>query len=54
MGESAAALWMLPKLQLTKGSLSALPILNEVRELMDGFEVVQGSMDDVFLNACSN
>lgn len=31
-------------------SMTALPILNEVRELINGFEVVQGSMDDVFLN----
>jgi multidrug/hemolysin transport system ATP-binding protein len=31
-------------------SLSALPILNEINEMIDGFEVVQGSMDDVFLN----
>lgn len=28
----------------------ALPILNGVEELIDGFEVLQGSMDDVFLN----
>lgn len=28
----------------------ALPILNGVEELVDGFEVLQGSMDDVFLN----
>ena len=31
-------------------SLSALPILDGVRELIGGFEMVQGSMDDVFLN----
>lgn len=31
-------------------SMAALPILNAARELMEGFEVVQGSMDDVFLN----
>lgn len=31
-------------------SMSALPILNAVSELTEGFEVVQGSMDDVFLN----
>ena len=32
------------------GSMEALPILNEVKEWIGGFEVVQGSMDDVFLN----
>lgn len=32
------------------GSMAALPILNEVKEWVNGFEVVQGSMDDVFLN----
>ncbi len=31
-------------------SLSAIPILNEVNSMIEGFEVVQGSMDDVFLN----
>lgn len=31
-------------------SMAALPILNEVKEWVNGFEVVQGSMDDVFLN----
>lgn len=31
-------------------SLSALPILSGVDGLLEGFEVVQGSMDDVFLN----
>lgn len=31
-------------------SLAALPILESVRGLIDGFEMVQGSMDDVFLN----
>lgn len=31
-------------------SLSALPILNKTQHLLSGFEVVQGSMDDVFLN----
>lgn len=33
-----------------KNSLSAIPILNEAETMIDGFEVVQGSMDDVFLN----
>lgn len=32
------------------GSMAALPILNEVKEWVNGFEVLQGSMDDVFLN----
>lgn len=31
-------------------SLSSLPILVEIGDRLDGFEVVQGSMDDVFLN----
>lgn len=31
-------------------SMAALPILNAAGELAEGFEVVQGSMDDVFLN----
>lgn len=32
-------------------TMSALPIVEEVRELLEGFEVIQGTMDDVFLNA---
>lgn len=31
-------------------SLAALPVLEEVKDRIAGFEVVQGSMDDVFLN----
>lgn len=31
-------------------SLATIPILNEVVPMIEGFEVVQGSMDDVFLN----
>ena len=31
-------------------SKAALPVLDSGRELIDGFEMVQGSMDDVFLN----
>ena len=31
-------------------SLSALPLLNEIKPMIEGFELVQGSMDDVFLN----
>ncbi len=32
-------------------TLDALPILDAVRDQVDGFEVIQGNMDDVFLNA---
>lgn len=31
-------------------SLAALPVLSAVKALLEGFEMVQGSMDDVFLN----
>ncbi len=31
-------------------SMMAIPILKETEELLEGFELVQGSMDDVFLN----
>lgn len=31
-------------------SMSAVPILNDMYSLIEGFEMVQGSMDDVFLN----
>lgn len=31
-------------------SLSALPVLYKVRDLIGGFEMIQGTMDDVFLN----
>lgn len=31
-------------------SLSALPLLERFKTLLDGFELLQGSMDDVFLN----
>lgn len=31
-------------------TLDALPILSNVKDLISGFEVIQGSMDDVFLN----
>ena len=33
-----------------KNSMVALSLLNEVSSMIEGFEVVQGSMDDVFLN----
>lgn len=32
-------------------TLDALPLLDAARGLYDGFEVIQGNMDDVFLNA---
>ena len=32
-------------------TLEALPILESVKDTIDGFEVIQGNMDDVFLNA---
>ncbi|MCM1063476.1 MAG: ABC transporter ATP-binding protein [Eubacterium sp.] len=31
-------------------SMMAIPVLKETEELLEGFELVQGSMDDVFLN----
>lgn len=39
-------------LEITINStMDALPIVSEVKERIDGFEVIQGNMDDVFLNA---
>lgn len=35
-----------------KATVDALPILARLGERINGFEVVQGTMDDVFLNAC--
>lgn len=35
-----------------KSTLDALPILSALDGKISGFEVVQGTMDDVFLNAC--
>jgi len=32
-------------------TMEALPFLEKVRDLIDGFEVIQGTMDDVFLAA---
>ncbi len=32
-------------------TLSAIPILEKTKEMISGFEVTQGTMDDVFLNA---
>lgn len=50
MGEKA--LWMEKGffLMTVKSSLDALPVLKEAEECLDGFELVQGTMDDVFLN----
>lgn len=31
-------------------TMSALPVLDRVKDMINGFEVVQGTMDDVFLN----
>lgn len=31
-------------------TIAAIPILERTKEMIDGFEVVQGTMDDVFLN----
>lgn len=36
---------------LVDTTMAAIPILEGSRELIDGFEVIQGSLDDVFLNA---
>ncbi len=35
-----------------KSTLDALPLLEGLNGKISGFEVVQGTMDDVFLNAC--
>lgn len=39
-----------PVLAELSGSMAALPLLRRVEEYISGFEVIQGSMDDVFLN----
>lgn len=33
-------------------TMEAMPMLEAFKEQIEGFEVVQGTMDDVFLNAC--
>ncbi len=33
------------------GTMAALPVIEAERENIEGFEVIQGNMDDVFLNA---
>ena len=35
-----------------KNTCNALSPLYSVRDMIDGFEVIQGSMDNVFLNVC--
>lgn len=37
-----------------KETKSALPFINEISNEIEGFEVIQGNMDDVFLNAVGN
>ncbi len=32
-------------------TMAALPIMESVKEMLEGFEVIQGNMDDVFLNS---
>lgn len=39
-----------PVLAELSGSMAALPLLRQVEADISGFEVIQGSMDDVFLN----
>jgi multidrug/hemolysin transport system ATP-binding protein len=34
-----------------RSTMDAIPILEQVKQRIHGFEVIQGSMDDVFLNA---
>lgn len=36
---------------LLKSTMDAIPLIEEVKDKADGFEVIQGNMDDVFLNA---
>ena len=39
------------KISLTiPNTMEAIPVLSELQEMITGFEVIQGSMDDVFLN----
>ena len=35
-----------------KKTIQSLDALNSVKKYCDGFEVIQGNMDDVFLNVC--
>lgn len=36
---------------IAKSTIETLPYINNVKNLINGFEVIQGNMDDVFLNA---
>lgn len=36
---------------LVQSTLKALPLIREAEDKIEGFEVIQGNMDDVFLNA---
>lgn len=36
---------------MVASTLEALPLINRLQNFIDGFEVIQGNMDDVFLNA---
>lgn len=35
-----------------KATTEAIALIYDIREFISGFEVIQGNMDDVFLNAC--
>ncbi len=48
--EEISAQWSEPVLAELSGSMAALPLLRHVEDDISGFEVIQGSMDDVFLN----
>ena len=37
-----------------KNTVDAIEPVHSLKEQITGFEVIQGNMDDVFLNACSN
>lgn len=37
-----------------KNTIDAIEPVHSLKEQITGFEVIQGNMDDVFLNACSN
>lgn len=50
---ACGAVWKQKEEYLTvtvSDSMAALPLLERTKELLSGFEMVQGSMDDVFLN----
>lgn len=37
-----------------EATMSAIPILENIQKMISGFEVIQGTMDDVFLNAAES